>query len=270
MTSKKKIRADCKDVWNVFMVRGATFSETGIPFCPTTAKEIPCNLISYTEARAIYNRQMKRGNKNFFVNAFVHFYQHDYKFDGKRCGIWFHPRRAAEIFRHFAGIITPDFSTNLDFPFPWKIFNTYRMRTFGYWYGTLGGAVINNVRWGEADTFSWTFEGIPHNSIVSIGTVASGLHNSENRELFETGFTKLLEVLKPHTPLRKKIMSKPDSGHFHGANGKGGSSTLPLFSNGHVTYESIAEHREASPSKRLQILVSPDGSKRHSENLYSR
>ena len=73
------------------------------------------------------------------------------------------------------------------------------MRAFGYWYGTFGGAVINNVRWGEEDTFSWCFDGIPHNSIVSIGTVASGLRNHENRKLFETGFVKLLEVLKPHT-----------------------------------------------------------------------
>ncbi len=201
MANEKKISADCKDVWNAFMVRSADFPQNGIgiPFCPTTAKEIPCELISYTEARATYNRQMKRDNKNFFVNSFVHFYQHDRKFDGKRCGIWFQPRRAAEIFRHFAGIITPDFSTNLDFPFPWKIFNTYRMRAFGYWYGTLGGAVINNVRWGEEDTFSWCFEGIAHNSIVSIGTVASGLRDFENRKLFETGFFKMIEVLRPHT-----------------------------------------------------------------------
>ncbi|MBR0288105.1 MAG: DUF4417 domain-containing protein [Selenomonadaceae bacterium] len=201
MTNETKIKADCRDVWNAFMVKGATFSESGngIPFCPTTAREIPQALVSYTEARAIYNRQMKRGNKNFFVDAFVHFYQHDYKFDGKRYGIWFQPWRAAEIFHHFAGIITPDFSTCLDFPFPWKIFNTYRMRAFGYWYGTFGGAVINNVRWGEKDTFGWCFDGIPQNSIVSIGTVASGLDKSENRELFKTGFEKLLEVLKPHT-----------------------------------------------------------------------
>ena len=183
------------------MLRGANFPQNGIgiPLCPTTAKEIPQELISYTEARAIYNRHMKRGDKNFFVNAFIHFYQHDYKFDGPRCGIWFKPKRAAEIFRHFAGIITPDFSTCLDFPFPIKIYNTYRMRAFGYWYGTRGGAVINNVRWGEEDTFSWCFEGIPQNSIVSIGTVASGLRDSENRELFDKGFFKMIEVLRPYT-----------------------------------------------------------------------
>lgn len=199
MTNKKKIRADCKDVWNAFMVKGAKFSENGIPFCPTTAKEIPQALISYTEARAIYNRQMKRGNKNFFVNAFVHFYQHDYKFDGARCGIWVAPFRAADILHHFAGIITPDFSTYADFPFPIKIYNTYRMRAFGYWYGTLGGAVINNVRWGEEETFSYCFDGIPKNSVIAVGTVASGLRNPQNRKLFEDGFLKMIEVLKPHT-----------------------------------------------------------------------
>lgn len=195
----KKIRADCRDIWNAFMVRGATFAESGIPLCPTTATEIPQAVISYTEARAIYNRQMKHGNKNFFVNAFVHFYQDDYKFDGARCGIWFVSWRAAKIFSHFAGIITPDFSTYADFPFPIKIFNTYRMRAFGYWYGTIGGAVINNVRWGEEDTFGWCFDGIPHNSIVSIGTVASELKNPANRDLFNNGFAKMLDVLQPHT-----------------------------------------------------------------------
>jgi len=199
MATKKKISTDCKNVWNAFMARGATFSSNGIPFCPTTAKEIPRELISYTEARATYNRRMKRGDKNFFVNAFVHFYQHDYKFDGARCGIWSQPWRAADILRHFAGIITPDFSTYTDFPFPWKIFNTYRMRMFGYWYGTLGGAVINNVRWGEEETFSYCFDGIPKNSIVAVGTVASGLRNPQNRKLFEDGFLKMIEVLKPHT-----------------------------------------------------------------------
>ena len=73
------------------------------------------------------------------------------------------------------------------------------MRAFGYWYGTFGGAVINNVRWGEEDTFSWCFDGISKNSIVAIGTVGSGLRHVENRKLFETGFFKLIDVLNPMT-----------------------------------------------------------------------
>ena len=71
------------------------------------------------------------------------------------------------------------------------------MRAFGYWYDSFGGEVINNVRWGEEDTFSWCFDGIPKNSVIAIGTVGSGLRHVENRKLFETGFLKLLELLTP-------------------------------------------------------------------------
>lgn len=157
-------------------------------------------LISYTDARVICNRNRKNGNKDFFMSAFVHFYIDDYKFDGNVGSIWTAPWNATEILRHFAGIITPDFSTYSDFPFPLKICNTYRMRSFGHWYGEiLGNAVINNVRWGGEETFSYCFDGIERDSIVAIGTIASGLRRRNNREMFEVGFLKMIEVLKPKT-----------------------------------------------------------------------
>ena len=194
-----EVRAGYKNIWNAFMFKGAEFSANDIPICPTTATEIPKNLISFAQAQTIYNKHKKLGNTNFFVNAFVHFYIDDYKFDGKS-GIWFNHEKVKEILQHFAGIITPDFSTYSDFPEPLKKYNTYRMRGFGYWYGTLlGNAVINNVRWENDGNFSYCFDGIPQNSIISIGTVASGLRNPTNLKNFSIGFYKLLEVLKPHT-----------------------------------------------------------------------
>ena len=197
---ESKIRAGCKDLWNAFMVKGAIFSENDIPFCPTTAKEMPKKLISFSRARTMYNKHKKRGDIDFFEDACVHFYQDDQNFDGKRCGIWTEPLMALEILCHFAGVITPDFSTCADFPEPIKTMNTYRMRAFGYWYGTLlGHSVINNVRWGTSETFSYCFDGIPKNSVVAIGIVASGLREVKNRKDFEVGFDKMLEVLQPHT-----------------------------------------------------------------------
>lgn len=71
------------------------------------------------------------------------------------------------------------------------------MRLFGYWYGTLGGAVINNVRWGTEETFQYCFDGIERNGVIAIGTVASGLRNIQSRKIFERGFFKMLEVLSP-------------------------------------------------------------------------
>ena len=35
------IRSCCKDIWNASMVEGATFCRHDIPFCPTTADQIP-------------------------------------------------------------------------------------------------------------------------------------------------------------------------------------------------------------------------------------
>ena len=201
MIDKAKIRAGCKDIWNAFMAKGANFqtNSNDIPFYPTTADELPSRLISYSKAKTLYNNCKKNQIKDFEIDAFVHFYTDDQKFDGKRSGIWSNPWGSAEILQHFAGIITPDFSTYADFPFQLKFINTYKMRLFGYWYGSLGYAVINNVRWGTEETFSYCFDGIPKNSIVAIGTVASGLRTLENRKIFEQGFYKMIEVLKPHT-----------------------------------------------------------------------
>ncbi|MBQ0071809.1 MAG: DUF4417 domain-containing protein [Spirochaetales bacterium] len=55
-------------------------------------------------------------------------------------------KSALKILRHFSGVITPDFSTNQDFPEAIKIYATYRMRAFGSWLGCEGIEVINNVR----------------------------------------------------------------------------------------------------------------------------
>lgn len=197
-TVKESIRKGCKDVWNAFMVEGATFYDGDIPLCPTTATSLPHDMVTWEEAEAIYDQRMATGDTDFFFDAFVCFFLDDWKFDGKN-GIWFNCKHVERVLRHFAGAITPDFSTNQDFPKPWKIFNTYRMRAYGYWLGRLGHQVINGVRWGTAETFSYCFEGIHRRSVVCIGTVASGLKFVRNRPLFEEGLRKMLRVLRPHT-----------------------------------------------------------------------
>lgn len=202
MTQKSNInpRNGCKDLWNAFMVKNCVFSpESDIPFCPCKVEIAPVELISYDDARLLYNKEIKSGNYNFHSNAYIHFYIDDQKFDGKQSSIWLYSKKALDIIKHFSGIITPDFSTNADFPDPWKRYNTYRMRAFGCWINSCGIPVINNVRWGSIETWSYCFDGIPKNSIVCIGTVASGLRHLENRPLFEFGLIEMCKRLSPHT-----------------------------------------------------------------------
>lgn len=199
MTSIKSIRNGCKDIWNAYMVQGAIFSDHDIPFCPTTAKEIPSKIITFEEAKEIYKQNLRNKNKNFKSTDFVCFYIDDYKFDSTN-GIWFKPSIAIRILSHFAGIITPDFSTYQDFPQPLKTWNTYRMRAFGYWYGKEGYQVINNVRI-DFDLPELSLEGLPKNDIICIGTVGSNIWKLENRVKFEEYFYKIIEILTPKTIL---------------------------------------------------------------------
>ncbi len=181
------------------MVKGATFSPNDIPFCPTTAKVLPKVIITWNEAKDIYMRHMKTKKRNFHVDAFVCWYIDDYKFDALRKGIWRNYNYVLKVLRHFTGVITPDFSTYQDFPEPLKLWNTYRMRAFGYWLGKNGVSVINNVRWGTPETWRYCFDGIPQNSIVAIGTCGGSPRKLIDRERFEKGLDKLVDVLSPHT-----------------------------------------------------------------------
>lgn len=197
-TQNTKTRVGCKDIWNAHMANGATFCAHDIPFCPTTAKSIPAEIITWDDAKAIYKKHLSRKEYDFRVDAFVCFYIDDYKFDGTR-GIWHDFKQALKVLCHFAGVITPDFSTYQDFPEPIKLYATYRMRLYGYWLGVNGLAVINNVRWGTSETWNYCFEGIPTNSIVAIGTVGGSPHKIVDRKRFEEGLFKMIEVLQPHT-----------------------------------------------------------------------
>lgn len=193
----KAPRTGCQDMWNAFMLKDAEFViGSDIPICNGAKDIIPHELISYEDAKHIYKLKLNK-EPDFYVDAFVHFYIDDQKFDGPRDGIWNNPYKALEIIRHFAGAITPDFSTNADFPDAIKRYNTFRMRAFGHWLVTNNITVINNVRWGTIETWNYCFDGIPLNSIISIGTVASGLHKLENRPAFEEGLRQLTKTLHP-------------------------------------------------------------------------
>ncbi len=196
--NERKIRAGIKDCWNAFMLDGAEFSENDIPICPTIVSGIPKEIITWSEAKTIHKRNMRK-DKAYFYDAFVCFYIDDQYFDGPRSSVWTFPWLALRVLKHFRGIITVDFSTFQDFPYPQKLFNTYRMRSFGCWAGKQGLEVINNVRWGMPDTYSYCFDGIEKNSVVAIGTVGGSPRKYEDRERFEQGLYEMVKRLRPHT-----------------------------------------------------------------------
>jgi len=198
-TPQNLIRAGCQDEWYAFLVDGADFTlGSDIPYCPCTANDVPKELILYGDAKSLHKKNILQ-NPNYHINAFVHFYEDDHKFNGPREGILAKPNETLEMLRHFGGAISPDFSTNADFPDPIKRYNTYLMRAYGRWLAVNGIPIINNVRWGTAETWTYCFDGIPYNSIVAIGTVASGINRLENRPHFEEGLFEMVRLLNPRS-----------------------------------------------------------------------
>lgn len=195
-----KPRSGCKDIWNAFMCRGAVFSANGtdIPLCPTTAERLPNQIITWEQAKGIYKDKIHRKEYDFKYDAFVCWYLDDYKFDGER-GIWNRYNQVLRILKHFSGAITPDFSTYQDFPDSIKRYNTYRMRAYGFWLGKNGIPIINNVRWGTSESYSYCWEGIPKNSIVAIGTVGGSPRKLIDRPRFEKGLKEMIRQLMPKT-----------------------------------------------------------------------
>ena len=191
------IRKNCKDIWNAWMLSGAVFDVEDIPICPSTATELPKRMISWRKAREIDKRERAKDNPGYRVDAFVHFYCDDQYFDGNRTGVWTASEEAVSLLKHFAGTITPDFSTYLDLADPLRRFNTYRMRAFGYYAASCGVPVINNLRWGFPETWRYEFSGIPKGSFISVGTVGSGLKLLEYRRLFEEGFLHAIDSIEP-------------------------------------------------------------------------
>lgn len=192
-----KKRANLKDMWNSYMVKGASMSGNDIPICHTTATKAPKTIITYSEAKQIYKEKIV-SNKSFKCDSYVCFYEDDKSFDGKN-GIWNDPKKARKILKHFEGIIIPDFSTYIDFPKPLMMWNIYRMFAFGYWYGSICGEnVIVSARWGFKESYSYCFDGIASNEMIAIGTVGSSLAYSSNRKLFIDGLEELIQRKHPN------------------------------------------------------------------------
>lgn len=156
--------------------------EYGIPIILPEDK-VPEDLIMYgTEVRRSYAQT--RGKT-------VHFFLDDYKFEP----LWNKPIKTLQPILNIGSALSPDFSLYRDYPKALQIFNTYRNRWLGRFWQENGVNVIPSVSWGDKDSFDFCFKGLPKNSLVALGTV--GINSKEKKYIFEQGYEKMLEELRP-------------------------------------------------------------------------
>ena len=84
----KKPRASVSDLWNSSLYEGANWTELDNPEVASTAKGMPTAVIPWHEAKRTHKHTMAKGLRDYHVDAFIHCYIDDQKFDGEREGIW--------------------------------------------------------------------------------------------------------------------------------------------------------------------------------------
>ena len=195
---RNAVRPGIKDIWNAYLTEGTKWSASENPVVETTAISPPKQIISYGNAEIIHESSRK-SNPNYKVDAFIHFYIDDKKFDGNADGIWANPEKFFRLASHFAGVIGPDFSIYADFPKHIWGNQIYRARVLEYACSKRNIPVIVNARWGSPKTWEETIYEFPENSMLAIGIVGSRVKYLENQFCFNEGFKRLLDTKNPHT-----------------------------------------------------------------------
>jgi len=149
-------RRDRRDVFNARLLDGLTlvgpYEIPRIDLCT----EVPEKLIPFSEASACGKPER---------NAWVHFYEDDYRF----ARMWHAPERYLDRLARFSGVICPDFSVYRNMPVAQKIANTYRNQLLGAWMQATGIHVIANVRLSGRESIPYALAGIPRHATVALG-----------------------------------------------------------------------------------------------------
>lgn len=190
---------EIEDVFGAYLLKGSKYdlkSGHDIPFVNTPSDlSMPDKLIEYSKSQYCDDRE----------NAYLHFYQKDYIFDGPM-GIWYsllYDRNYQKGFSFekldgYKAIITPDFSLYYDMPDIMQMWNILRSRIVGYYLTTLGYNVVINVRWTDEESYDYCFAGISKNSIVAVSTLGC-LRSNADKSLFLPGLEELIKRLSPKT-----------------------------------------------------------------------
>jgi len=173
------------DVFNSFLVADAEYE--GVIELPKTktSNQIPEKVISFSRA-------MSQKWNDF--DCFVMFYEHDVRFER----LWKNPKRYLQKLKKFKGVISPDFSLYRNMPLVMQMWNTYRGRALAFWLQSNNIEIIPNIRWGDARTYNFCFDGVERNKTVAIGTHGCIKHKID-KEYFKHGLSELVKRLSPET-----------------------------------------------------------------------
>lgn len=172
------------------------FGAYGLPAVDAYEGAVPRRFIGFN--RALTSQDYDAG---------VHFFIDDYQFER----VWNTPEKYVPLLRRFRCVIAPDFSLYVDLPPAVNFWNIYRNRLLAAWWQSQGIRVIPSASWGNAGSFRFCFDGLPHNSLIAVGHTAIG-RNQAGKNAVILGMSECLRVLQPSKVL---VYGKPFDLNFN-------------------------------------------------------
>ncbi len=177
-----------KDIFHAYLVKNAKYDGSlEIPIIKSS-NLVPIRLIPCSKAYTARNRD------NIDYNASIVFYENDDKFER----IWNKPDLYLPFLKKFNGVVSPDFSLYRNMPLIMQGWNTYKGKALAHYFQENDIDVIPNVRFGDERSFQFCFDGVPQNSIISIGTHGC-IKTQEDKAYFKIGMAFMMKKLNPHT-----------------------------------------------------------------------
>lgn len=159
--------------------------EYGILQLQSETFEGECEFIGFNYAR---------GNCKNPEDKAVHFFLDDYQFNA----LWINVDRYVEKLIRFRYVLTPDFSTYIDFPKAIQIYNHYRKHWVGAYLQEAGCKVIPTISWSTLDSYDWCFDGEPEGGTVAVSSVGC-MNEKAKKELFLSGYNAMIDRLHPES-----------------------------------------------------------------------
>lgn len=170
---------------NLHLLSYPDFEVEGIeemPVVPVFSDPVPTGFVAYTQRRST------RSDKSFGV--------HCYEYDSRIISTWNSPLLQIQSLKKYPCVIAPDFSLMVDQPRAVNVTNVYRNRWVSCLWSSHGIKVIPSASWGSVDSFGFCFDGLPENSVISIGHVVEG-HEKAFGELYRMGVEELIQRKHP-------------------------------------------------------------------------
>lgn len=100
-----------------------------------------------------------------------------------------------------AVVIGPDLSQYVDMDYHTRLYHAYQNRAMSAWLQNKGVNIIPNVTWSLSDSFEYSREGMPHNSIIAVNCTGI-LGHDMSMYLWREGYNNVVLPLQPSIIIR--------------------------------------------------------------------